>query len=288
MTVAVLTDTAAALTPELAAEWGVHLVPLTIAVGGQAFRDTDVDLSTLLTGSPDAAGANGRVTTAGPPPSEFLAALDRTGPGTAAAVVVTVAARLSGTHAAAKIAAALAPIPIKVVDSGSAAGGQALVALAAAERARSGAGLDEVAAAARTATTQVRLVGCLESLDGLVRSGRVPGLAAAAVRRAGLQFVFELRGGSIRPLRPAGGFPVAAERMLARCISDGRGGSGTDVIVLGSAGSPRVTELTERVTQAAASGELALRRLWVGTFGTAILVHAGPEVAGLAWRADRG
>ncbi|MCI0687835.1 MAG: DegV family protein [Sporichthyaceae bacterium] len=251
MTVAVLTDTAAALTAELAADWGVQLVPLTVSVGGRAFRDTEVDLSGVLIGTPDATGANSRITTAGPPPGEFLAALDRAGPGTAAAVIVTVASRLSGTHAAARIAAALAPVPVKVVDSGSAAGGQALVALAAAERARSGAGLDEAAAAARTATTQVRLVGCLESLDGLVRSGRVPGLAAAAVRWVALQFVFELRAGSIRPLRPVGGFPVAAERMLARCIADSRGGSGTDVVALGPAGSLRVTELTERVAQAA-------------------------------------
>jgi len=282
MTVAVLTDTAAALSPELAAEFGVALVPLTVAVDGRAYRDADVDLPALL------ASTTGRVTTAGPPPSEFLAVLERAGPGVGAAVIVTVARGLSGTHAAARIAAALAPLPVEVVDSTSAAGGQALVALAAAERAGTGGGLYEVAAAARLAATQVRLVGCVESLDGLVRSGRIPGLAAAAIRRVGLQFMFELRAGSIRPLRPAAGYPAAADRMVARCVSDGRSGLATDVLALGPAGAPRVGELTERLAHAAARGELPVRRLRVGTFGPAILVHAGPEVVGLAWRVDRG
>ncbi|HEX2498308.1 MAG TPA: DegV family protein [Actinomycetes bacterium] len=278
MTVAVLTDTAAALSPELASQWGVGLVPLTIVAGGRAYRDTDVDLPTLLSGS-------GRITTSGPPPSEFLRALASMGAGVEGAVIVTVAEALSSTHAAAVIAAgatgATGP-PVLVVDSGTAAGGQGLVALAAAERARSGAGLDEVAAAARAAVPQVRLVGCLPTLDGLVRSGRMPGLAAAAARRAGLQFMFELRAGAIRPLRPAASFGAAAGRMVARCAADS--GAGVDVLVLGPPGAQAVHELTERIRRAAEAGTLRLRRMWVGTFGTAILAYTGPEVAGLSWR----
>lgn len=276
MTVAVLTDTAAALGPELAAEWGVRLVPLTIVAGGRPYRDVDVDLPTLLTGS------TGRITTAGPPPGDFLRAL--TDPGEAdAAVIVTVAGSLSSTYAAAVVAAGAAGLPVEVVDSRTAAGGQALVALAAARAAGSGAGLGEVAAAAREAVPRVRLVGCLPTLDGLVRSGRVPGLAAAAARRTGLQFMFELRAGAIRPLRPAASYPAAADRMVARCAADSRSGSGVDVLVLGPPGADAVRELADRVRRAAGDGAIGLRQIWTGTFGTAILAYTGPEVAGLAW-----
>jgi fatty acid-binding protein DegV len=57
MTVAVITDTAASIGRRLADDWDVRLVPLTIAVTGRTYRDTEVDPPSL---------PPGRITTAGP------------------------------------------------------------------------------------------------------------------------------------------------------------------------------------------------------------------------------
>jgi DegV family protein with EDD domain len=277
--VTVVTDTTAALPPEVARRWGIRLVPLTLMMGDRAYRDGEIPAAELL------ARTGQRITTSGPPPGDFLKAIGSdahdSGPGPArGAVIVTVAKALSSTFSAAQVAAGLSDIPVEVVDSTNAAGGQALVAIAAAQVAAAGGDLAQVAAAARTAAGEVRLVGCVESLDRLARSGRVPGLAAAAVRRVGLSFMFELRGGRIRPLRPAGSRSAAIERMARLCAAEGGGdGSVADIVVLEAEPGEFTGALRDRLRRQVPIG-LDLN----GTFGSAILVHAGPGVAGLAWR----
>ncbi|HEX6235489.1 MAG TPA: DegV family protein [Jiangellaceae bacterium] len=267
MTVAVLTDTAASIGRHLADEWDVRLVPLTIAVAGRTYRDTEIDPCSLPTG---------RITTSGPPPGEFLAALADARDG---AVIVTVAASLSSTNASARASTTVIDVPVEIVDSGTAAGAQALVVLAAAEQAAHGGSIDEVAQAARAAAGEVQLVGCLADLEGLVRSGRVPGLAATAARKTGMQFMFRLRGGTIRPIKPAISRSAAVERMANLCMMSARAGSVADIVTLGDD-----ADLRSRLTHAQNTGRLAVRRLYAGTFGTAITVYTGPHVTGLAWR----
>src|ERR671919_401937 len=77
MSVVVVTDTTASVDPGLATEWGIRLVPLSVTVAGRSYRDDEIDVSTL---------AGARATTAGPPPGDFLAALQDAPAG---AVVVT-------------------------------------------------------------------------------------------------------------------------------------------------------------------------------------------------------
>jgi DegV family protein with EDD domain len=267
MSVVVVTDTTASVDPGLATEWGIRLVPLTVTVAGRSYRDDEIDASTL---------AGARATTAGPPPGHFLAALQDAPAG---AVIVTVARSLSSTNAAARVAASLTDVPVEVVDSTTAAGGQALVVLAAVDSAARGGDVREVGDAARAAAKEVRLVGCLDSLDGLARSGRVPGIAAFAARKAGLQFMFSLQDGSIRPMMPAASRAAAFDRMVQMCVSSRRAGLVADVVVLG-----RSPELEERLERAVGSHQLTIGRRFVGTFGSATTLYTGPGVAGLAWR----
>ena len=267
MTVLVLTDTAASVSPTDAAERGVVLVPLTVIVEGRAYRDTEVNAAIL---------ASGRATTSGPAPGDYLAALQAAPHG---AVIVTLATALSSTNASARAAAALCDVPIEVVDSTSASGGQTLVALAAADEARRGGSVDQVAAAARAAAADVRLVGALGSLDGLARTGRVPGLVAGAARRTGWQFMFTLSNGVIRPLRPAATRAAAVDRLVELCVASGSLGSVVDLVILGESG-----ELQRRLNETADAGRLAIGAAITADFGTAIAVYTGPHLTGLAWR----
>ena len=61
----------------------------------------------------------------------------------------------------------------------------------------------------------VRLVATLSSLDHLVRSGRVPGVAGWAGRRLGINPLFEFRGGKVLRLRPALSQEGALDRIVA-------------------------------------------------------------------------
>lgn len=287
MTVAVLTDTTSSLPQREAQAWGIKLVPLTVTVGDRTYRDDEIAPERLFA---DPASA---LRTAGPSPGEFVrqlgpaadAALAGGGAGADGAVIITVAESLSSTYASARLAAASSGVPVEIVDSGTAAGGQALVAMAAAERARAGAGLAEVTKAAREAAARVRLVGCMRSLDRLVASGRVPEIVGTATRRLGLWPMFELSGGRIRPVRPARSAWSAIERLAdacARSASDWRDSGGVDgvadVVVLDSGLPDAAARLLARVQQRVRTG-YELRT----PFGSAMTVHTGTGVLGLAW-----
>lgn len=286
MTVAVLTDTTSALPEREARAWGITLVPLTVSVGDRTYRDGEIAPELLL------ADHGAVLHTAGPSPGEFVRQLGPAGGAAAVAgaaaqgaLIITVAESLSSTYASARLAAASSGVPVEIVDSGTAAGGQALVAIAAAERARAGAGLAEVTKAAREAAARVRLVGCMRSLDRLVASGRIPEMVGAATRRLGLWPMFELSGGRIRPVRPARSASTAIERLAdacARSASDWPDSGGVDgvadVVVLDSGLPDAATRLLARVRERVRTG-YELRT----PFGSAMTVHTGTGVLGLAW-----
>ena len=208
MSVAIVTDSAAALPPDLVTRYGITVVPMWIALDGRSVRENEIPLSELL--------AHGDVTTSGPAPGEFESAIaQRQSP--AGVCVLTIAATMSSTYEAAVIGARTTRQHVQVVDTRTAAGAQALVVLAAAEAAARGATLEEVVATAGTAVEQVRLVASVPNLDHLVRSGRVPNIAGRAGRALGLAPLFEFRDGGAHALRPARGLEAALDRIAARC-----------------------------------------------------------------------
>jgi fatty acid-binding protein DegV len=88
-------------------------------------------------------------------------------------VICTVSGRLSSTLQAATLAARLSDRQIEVVDTGTAAGAEGLVALAAAATARGGAPLEVVAKRAVQVAQEVRLIADVGDLSHLRRTGRL-------------------------------------------------------------------------------------------------------------------
>jgi hypothetical protein len=130
----VVTDSTACLTPQDAARHGIVVVPLDVAADGTRYRDgVDLDgdgLAALLS-------AGRRVTTSQPGPAAFVEAYEQAARDGADEVVsVHLSGELSGTVRTAGLAAQLAPLPVRVVDSRSAGAGLGFAALAAAVAAR--------------------------------------------------------------------------------------------------------------------------------------------------------
>jgi DegV family protein with EDD domain len=215
--------------------------------------------------------------TAAPAPGALLAALRAAAAdGVRGAVIVTLAAALSGTHNAARIAAGMAEVPCEVIDSGTAAGAHALVVLAAARAAADGADIWAVAAAARTAAAEVRLVGTLRSVDGLVASGRLSAPLAGVARGLHVRPLFELRDGAVRPLRPALSAAAAGDRLLSLWRRDN--GRSAEVVI------QHTDEAAAAAGLAAAMSADGRHSVVVAPFGPALLAVTGPGVLGVAWR----
>jgi DegV family protein with EDD domain len=273
--VRVITDSAAALNPRDAAAHDVRVVQMTVELDGRTVTDAEAREAVI-------SRSGGGVHTSAPSPGQFLAAITEPPP-PAGAVIVTIASGLSASYQSALLAARLSAgsggPTTEVVDSGSAAGGQALTALAAARAATDGLPAKEVAGAAVEAANGIRLLGLVGSLDALARGGRLPGVAAAAGRLAGVQPLFELRGGRVHALRPAFSRPAALDRIAAAFLGD-RHPNGTAEIAVSHAGpAAAAAELAARLTR-----DMPPAMVTVGGLGAAMLAHAGPGTLGLAWR----
>jgi DegV family protein with EDD domain len=268
--VAIVTDSAAALPRELAIEHDITVVPMWLTIGDESVREGERDLGELL--------GDARVSTSAPAPGEFAAAIEerRTHDGV---VVLTIASTMSGTHNAAVLAAESVGGPVRVVDTLTAAGAEALVVLAAAAAAESGADLETVAQAAERAVEQVRLVAMVPTLDHLVRSGRVPGIAGWAGRRLNITPMFEFRGGKVHRLRPAIGPAAGLDRIISRFRRSAVDRARLHVTAGHALATDDAVELLHRVET-----EFTPVTSFVGEFGSVMVVHTGPGLVGLAWR----
>jgi DegV family protein with EDD domain len=131
--VAIVSDSAADLTPQRTTEAGIRIVPLSVSFGGQTFR-AGVDLSTEAFWSRMTAPDAPFPTTAAPSPGAFQEAYEAVfAEGAEAIVSVHVSETLSATIAAARVAAGMNPgREIHIVDSRTASMGVGILALLAA------------------------------------------------------------------------------------------------------------------------------------------------------------
>jgi len=276
MTVAIITDSAAALPAEFTVARKISVVPMWLNVDGEAIREGTMPLAELV--------ERADVKTSGPSPGEFEESIrDRLtqdgGDDGEGVLVCTIASTMSATYEAAVIGATASGGRVRVVDTGTAAGAQALVVLAAADAAQQGAALDQVATVAEQAAKEVRLVATVPSLDHLVRSGRVPNLAGWAGRRLGVAPLFEFRDGKAHPLRPALGMQAALDRIVARCRRERTSGATLYVAALHADAEDAARALLDRVVE-----DQDVTTAFVASFGSVMAVHTGLGLVGLAWR----
>jgi DegV family protein with EDD domain len=271
MTVAVVTDSAAAVPADLVTRYAITVVPMWIHLGDTTIAEGARPLGELL-GDP-------RVTTSAPTPGDYESAIRHCLDGGADDVVVfTITSAMSASHDAASVAARDVGDRVRVVDTRTAAGGQALVVLAAAARAAAGRSAGEVADVALDVAARVRLLGMVPDLEHLVRSGRVPGIAGRAGRVLGINPLFELREGRVKRLRPAIGSDAAIDRMLARFRRSRVPGGRAHVSALHALEPDGAARLLERATS-----EADVVEGFVSEFGPVMVVHTGPGLLGLSW-----
>lgn len=270
--VTVVTDSAASLPDHAREAAGVRVVPMSLIVDGTLYPDGVLSTDEVL-----ARSAGAPVSTAGPSPGDFLKVLEDLP--TPQALVATVSSNMSSTFEAAVTASRMfGPERVVVLDTGTAAGAEGLVVLAAAAAARRGDDLVSVTEAAREVTSRVHLVAALENLDHLARSGRVPGIAARAGHVVGVRPVFEFRNGHARPRRPALSQEAALERLVAACRHGAPAKGRLRAAVLDAHADHLAAELEQQVRSCVPEVDL-----YRAPFSSVMVAHTGPGLIGLAW-----
>ena len=173
MTVKILTDSTSDLPKDLSDSLGIELVPANIHFGNETFKD-GVDLS------PD--DFYDRLThsdtfprTSQPSPGEFVQIYERLGKEADAIVSMHISSKLSGTYNSAVQGSqeANAGCPIEVIDSQQASMALGVAAVAAAQVANGGGSAQEVADAARDASSRSVCAALLDTLEYLQKGGRI-------------------------------------------------------------------------------------------------------------------
>ncbi len=162
------TDSSAQLPAGLAAAVNAIVIPVPVTLDGRSFEE-GVDLDPDWFYERLVAGAH--ATTSQPNPARFLQAYEAAAEAGAEHVLsVHLSASASGTVESARTAAADAPLPVTVVDSGTTSFGVGVCVLEAARTIAEGASTDEAAAQVARLAPRIRNVFVAAGAPG----GRVP------------------------------------------------------------------------------------------------------------------
>jgi DegV family protein with EDD domain len=273
---AIVLDSTVDLTDErrLPANW--RIVAQHVVFGDKSFRD-GVDLSPdAFYRRLDASPVHPK--TSQPSAAEFAAAYDAVGEYEHVLVLV-LSSRLSGTYDSARVAAADAGRRVSVFDTRTVSAGMLLLAEAVQRRLDEGTEARELRLAVERFRRIGRFVLTFQTLEFLVRGGRIGKAAGLAASLLEIKPVFELADGELEPVRR---FRTRrrALRALKETFATAVGQQPGLHVAVAHANAPLEAEaLAGAVRRAHPNASLD----HVGLFGPAIGAHSGPGAVGLAW-----
>ncbi len=281
----VIVDSTSSLTAAHIGDLPIEVVPLQVSVGGRNYLDgvdiTAEEFYRLI--MDDSVPAQ----TAAPSPEAFEDAFQRACAAGRDVLCVTTTSKLSATYsiATAALEAATGAFPERrgvVVDSATAGGAEALVALAAARLAADGAALEAVEEVARSIVGRVYFIGILESLRRLQLGGRVPRAAMWAASLLNIKPILAIwpGEGEVRMVARPRTRARAIERVLD-IIAEETGGRPVRVVVMHAAVAEDAEEIHRRISE-----RFECRESLVMPFTPVIGAHTGPGLLGVAFYAE--
>ncbi|MEU7225977.1 DegV family protein [Streptomyces chrestomyceticus] len=271
--VAIVTDSTAYLPRAALQRHRITAVPLTVVLGDQALEEgTEISARSVA----QALQKRKYVTTSRPSPEAFASTYRAIAEAGAESVVsLHLSSEFSGTYDAAVLAAAEAPVPVRVVDTGMVAMALGFCALAAAEAAETGGSLDEAVAAAEKRAEQTSAYFYVDTLDYLRRGGRIGAAQALLGSALAVKPLLQLVEGRIDLLEKVRTASKAIAR-LEEIAVERAGEAQVDIAVHHLAAAERADALAERLRERVPG----LAELHVSEVGAVIGAHTGPGLLG--------
>ncbi|MGH2464785.1 MAG: DegV family protein [Candidatus Limnocylindrales bacterium] len=273
---AIITDSASDLSPARAAELGIIVVPLLVSFADQEFQ-AGVQLSAedfwARMTAPDAPFPK----TAAASPVAFRDAYEAAfAAGAESVVCITVAASLSGTFKSATLGREmLAEREIHVVDSDTAAFGEALLAILARDLAAAGRLGAEIAAEVRDRAPDVEAIVCLDTLEYLRRGGRISGAQAVIGTLLSVKPIIAIHNGKVDKIDQVRTRGKARERAIEFVTS-----RPIERLAVFHSISPDLAEFRAEVIARAAT--VPASEVETAIIGPSIGPHLGPGALGAA------
>lgn len=275
--VRVVTDSACDLPDEVVAQYDIAVVSLTIRFGSEEFSNR-ADLSPREFWA-RCKSSKELPETAAPSVGAFQEVYESAArDGFDGVIVLTLSSHLSATFQSATLAAqaVAATIPVTVIDTLAVSMAQGLMAVDVAEAASAGASLEQLSERATGLIDRVGVVAALDTLEHLIKGGRVGGAKALLGQVLSIKPLVELKGGVVaeagRQRTRAKALSAIAHRAqeqapFRRLALIHGACSDADIATLRSLVAPIPTEVPLIETN----------------IGPVVGTHGGPGIIGLAW-----
>lgn len=219
MTVKIVTDSTADIPTELAQKLGITVVPLYVHFGTEVFRD-GIDISAdefyrRLVAGPVLPK------TAAPSPGDMAEAYNKLLPESREIVSIHISSKLSATVSSALLGKEQTgkDCRIEVIDSRQTTMALGLLAIGAAQRAMSGAGLSEIVDWVHQAIPKTHLFGLFDTLDYLQKGGRIGKAQAFLGSLLQIKPIIGIRDGEVHPFERVRTRKKALERLVEMAIA---------------------------------------------------------------------
>jgi DegV family protein with EDD domain len=276
MTVKIVTDSTSDLSPQVARELGITVVPVYVRFGERVYRD-GVDISEdefyqKLVESPI------HPATSQPSPADFADVYKKLSREADEIVSIQVTSKLSGTYNSALQGRELVKTGcrIEVVDSLSVTMGLGLIAMAAARLAEAGESLPAVMEEIRQCIPRIRLLGVFDTLKYLLRSGRIGKAKALLGSVLNVKPLLTMRDGELLPA----GLARTRSKGIERLFDLVKNALNIQELAIVHSTTPdEAGSLRERIASIFDRGRIHVARL-----GPALGVYGGPGALILALR----
>ena len=279
MRVAIVTSSISCLPAEQVQKYGIKVVPMPFMLNGHSYLD-GVDIS--ATEVYEQLAYERPFRTSAPSPGDYLKVYREALSEYDAILCLTVPSKISMMYDSACSAAEQIPKDtiVDVLDTGTAAGGEALIDIAAAEASIAGATLEEIKRLIANLEGKVRLYGLIVAPKYLARTGRVPAPLPSAASALSIKPVFTIAQGRIKLVSVVRTEKAGVDRMLSMMHADV--GREPVRVIIQHANVPRQAENLRQRVQA----DFNCTELRVTEFSPIIGFATGPGCLALAFRAD--
>jgi DegV family protein with EDD domain len=279
--IAIVTDSVACIPQEMVKQYGIKIVPIQLIIEDKAYRD-GIDIT------PDEfynrlRRASKPPTSAGAVPGAFIEVFRKVSRRADFILCITISAKFSGMYNSAREAGnvlkeTLKGVEIELFDSGTAAAAQGLIVLAAALAAVAGKSRAEVISVANKVSQKVYLLGILDELNYLAKSGRIPKVAAMAGYMLSIKPIFALKDGEAYPVANSRSIPSGLTRILEIVAEETKKGKPLHIAVMHADALEQATSLKDRI-----AARFDCTELFITEFTPVMGAHTGPGVIAVAY-----
>jgi DegV family protein with EDD domain len=270
--VKVVIDSTADMSLETIKELDLEMVPLTVLIGDQAYRDgIDITSEEFYQRLPTLSKLP---TTSQPSPGLFLKAYEKAVEGGMSVISIHLSAKLSGTYANAVVAARNFPEgQVRVFDTQQVSAGVAFFVRTAVEMARQGRTIDEIEAEMERMRSLVKIIATVDTLEYLHKGGRIGGLKNFFGSLLSVKPILQLKDGEVQPLEQVRTRAKALQRVaeLAKAMGP------IDRLAIMHAADPNsANELVNLLAPV-----FPKEKMFISELGPVIGAHAGPRTVGV-------